>query len=452
MTATTSFQILAFILLVIFLAYVVMIMVPFVRLRPMQDGDAGAFEWHVFVPCRDEAVVIGDTLDHLRGTFPQAHVWAIDDASDDETAAIVKAKMAGDAMVHLVSRVRPEARQGKGAALNAAYKALCGWLPATTDHAGVIVVVVDADGRLSDNALAQAAGPKAFVDDQVGAAQVSVWMSNRDDPAPVPGNVSKFKQWWGRYLIRMQDIEFRTTITAMQSLRSRTLTVGLGGNGQFARLSALDRIAEEAETPWHSALLEDYELGLNVMLVGYISVFLHSAHVEQEGLPTTGRLLTQRTRWCQGGMQCASYLPQIFTSEYIPNVGALEASYFLLMPFTELLGLIVWPTVFITMIAAGSLWAGGLPAWFMASWWLIPLIILTGVVPFAIWPVLYRKRAARHVSWAAVAGWALGYWIYTYQSYVCVVRALYRLVTGRSGWAKTRRNQEADRQLVAREV
>jgi glycosyltransferase involved in cell wall biosynthesis len=39
------------------------------------------------VPCRDEEAVIGDTVGYLRAAFPSAHVWVIDDDSDDGTVA-----------------------------------------------------------------------------------------------------------------------------------------------------------------------------------------------------------------------------------------------------------------------------------------------------------------------------------------------------------------------------
>lgn len=451
MTASESTQALAFVFLVIFLAYVLMIMIPFLRRKPDPEGDPESFSWHVFVPCRDEEAVIGQTVGRLRGQFPNAHVWVIDDDSDDATASIVDGLVAGDRLLHLVRRARPDARQGKGAALNAAYRALGAWLPREADRDRTIVVVVDADGRLASNALRQASGPLAFGDPATGAAQAAVWMSNRDADQPAKGG--KARQWWGRYLVRMQDIEFRTTIAAMQCLRGRTLSVGLGGNGQFTRFNVLERIAASAGAPWHGSLLEDYELGIHVMLAGYHNVYMHDTHVEQEGLPSLRRLLTQRTRWCQGGMQCARYLPGIFGSQYITNSGALEAGYFLIMPYVQLIGTVLWPTVFITMIAEGALSADGLAAWLAASWWLVPLIVLTGILPFAIWPLLYRRAgAAPGRSIGTALAWGFGYWLYMYQSYVCVLRAFARLITGRNGWAKTRRNDESDGQLLAREA
>ena len=63
-------------------------------------------------------------------------------------------------------------------------------------------------------------------------------------------------------------------------------------------------------------LLEDYELGLHVLLAGYRNRYLHDAHVAQEALPGARRLLTQRTRWVQGNLQCLRYLPAILRRRY----------------------------------------------------------------------------------------------------------------------------------------
>lgn len=41
-------------------------------------------------------------------------------------------------------------------------------------------------------------------------------------------------------------------------------TAGLGGNGQFNRLSALDEIADH-DGPWHDRLTEDQDLGLRLI-------------------------------------------------------------------------------------------------------------------------------------------------------------------------------------------
>ncbi|MDP5227708.1 MULTISPECIES: glycosyltransferase [Arthrobacter] len=453
MSVFESAQALAFVLLVLFLSYVALILVPFLRRTKEESGDPSAFEWHVFVPCRDEETVIGDTLARLRRTFPQAHVWVVDDDSDDGTAAVVESAMHDDGMIHLVRRVRPHARTGKGDALNAAYRRLGAWLPADTDRSKVIVMVVDADGRMEENALRQASGPGVFGDPLVGAAQSAVWMSNVDEPRGEEKGWGRLKAGFSRYLILMQDIEFRTTIAAMQSLRRHTLTVGLGGNGQFSRLSTLDAVAASAGQPWHGALLEDYELAIHIMLEGYRTVYMHDTHVSQEALPGVRRLLTQRTRWCHGGMQCSVYLKKIFDSPNFSNLGAIEASYFLIQPFIQMAGLILWPTLFIVMIAQGVLNYGSLLSWFSAAWFVLPLIVLTGILPFALWGVVYHRQVTPGRNRLLGLWWGLGYWLYMYQTYVCVVRAAYRLITGKTGWAKTRRNAETTGdKLLAKEA
>ena len=440
MNAVDALYALSFVFLVVFLAYVTLIAVPFLRRRSAPEGSAEDFQWHVFIPCRDEDAVIGATLAALRADFPGMHVWVVDDASDDDTAQTVAQAAATDPCIHLVSRRLPSARTGKGDALNAAYQALTRWLPPDADRASTIVVVIDADGRLAENALRQVAGPTAFADPRTGAVQVAVRMSNRDQRRPVAGG-RRVAQWWGRYLVRMQDIEFCTTIAAMQCLRLHTLSVGLGGNGQFTRLSALDAAAAAEGQPWGSALLEDYELGLRVILAGYLNVYAHDTHVDQEALPSARRLLAQRTRWCQGGMQCARYLPKIYAAGTFTNAGAVEAAYFLMMPFLQLVGVVLWPSVFIAMLTQGAMSPGGLLVWAQQAAWIVPLCFLTGIFPFLMWPLVYCRRDERH-SLARAVGWGFGYWLYMYQSYICVVRAFARLVTRRSGWVKTRRNAE----------
>jgi hypothetical protein len=239
----------------------------------------------------------------------------------------------------------------------------------------------------------------------------------------------------------MQDVEFRTAIAAMQSLRVRTRSVGLGGNGQFTRLSVLDEISRSAGSPWHGALLEDYELGVHVMLAGYENRYVDSTYVSQEGITDFRRLITQRTRWSQGNIQCIKYLPQIIRSPHFSSAAVLEAGYYLLLPFIQVLGLFVWPLVFIRY-GSGLPTSGGVLDWLAASWWLLALVVVFGVVPFAMWGPIYRIKCEPQVArWRSVL-WGLGMCLYVYYLYLSVSRAFARLALRRSGWAKTRRNGE----------
>jgi 1,2-diacylglycerol 3-beta-glucosyltransferase len=439
----TLFAAISTVLVVSFCAYVLSILVPFLRHRPLPPGDDAAFEWHFFIPCRDEEAVVGTTIRRARETFPDVHVWIIDDDSDDATARIVQDAAVADPFVHLVQRRRPNARTGKGDALNSAYAQLDDWLPADTDRANVIVCVIDADGEMADNALTAVATPTVFGDPKVGAAQITVWMKNRNDRNPLPG-----KTWLrnvvARALIRMQDMEFRTMIAGMQALRERTGTVGLGGNGQFTRLSVLDAIKDSYGEPWHGSLLEDYELGVHVLLAGYENRHVHETYVAQEALTSITRFATQRTRWSQGNIQCASYIKKIVTSPNFETAGVLESCYYLILPFIQLVGFATW----IVLLGSGVFGLVTNPGAldfsnpFASIWAPILMFAVFGIGPFALWGPVYTSRCETDKSWLKGLLYGLTMWLYVFYTYVSLSRAFTRVVLRRNGWAKTRRNAE----------
>lgn len=428
-------------MVVLFLAYLATILVPYATRKQEPAGDPSGYEWHFFVPCRDEGTVIGRTLSRLRETFPEGHIWVIDDDSDDHTAEVVTEAIGRYDRIHLVQRRRPHARKGKGDALNSAYTALDGFLPAETDRSQVIVCIVDADAELAANALEQVTGPCGFGNPRVGAAQIAVFMANRGERG-MRTDRGRLGNLFARYLVRMQDIEFRTTIAAMQILRARTGSVGMGGNGQFTRMSVLDEIGAQYGRPWHDALLEDYELGLRVLLRGHENRYVHDTYVAQEGLISLRRLINQRTRWSQGNMQCSRYIPQILRSSHLSNAGVVEACYFLTLPFIQLTGVVIWPAVFTSiaqkMTAASESGMGGL----LKFWWFFGLVFLLGIAPFGIWGPIYRKKCEPGAPWWKGPVWGIGLWLYVYYMYIAAIRAAARLLLGRTGWVKTQRNAE----------
>lgn len=434
-------------LVAMFLAYVAFILIPFLRYPKAKTGDPTDFDWHFFIPCRDEAAVIATTIERARGDFPTAHVWVIDDDSEDDTSAIAQRYAAEDPFVHLVQRRHPHARTGKGDALNAAYRDLNVWLPVGADRSRVVVNVVDADGEVAANALDIVSSSDVFGDDSIGAAQISVWMKNRDDRKPFADR-GWFPNAVGRWLLRMQDLEFRTIIAAMQSLRARTGTVGLGGNGQFTRLSVLDRIGERFGEPWHGALLEDYELGVHVLLAGSMIKHVYDTHVSQEALPSMRRLLTQRTRWAQGNIQCVKYLLEIVRSSEFDAAGVLETCYYLVLPFLQLIGIVTMVTMTMLQVFGAVQDPVLFATQLTNSGGNIVLIVLFSVAPFFVWGPVYKRRCEPEASWARSALWGIGVWLYVFYMYPVLIRAFVRILTGRSGWSKTRRNAEA--QVVQR--
>ncbi|MFI9308321.1 glycosyltransferase [Streptomyces triculaminicus] len=432
-----------FFLLLCFLLYWAGARHAYLRRPAVEDGDPHAFDWHFFVPCRDEEAVVGTTVSRLRADHPGAHVWVIDDDSDDRTGAIVAALAEEDRRVHLVRRHRPHARQGKGAALNAAYDELNQFLSKDVDRERAVVCVIDADGQLDPHALARVSGPQGFGDPETGGVQVSVRMRNTDDPRPLPDR-GRIANAFARLLVRMQDMEFSVSNAGMQLLRGRTGSVGLGGNGQFTRLASLDRIAAAERRPWQrGALLEDYELGLHMTLTGDRITHIADTWVSQEGLPHGRRFLTQRTRWAQGNLQCVRYAPRIVSSRHYGGKGVLETLYTFLQPVAHLVTLALCAVMFALLGLTAA--QDGVDAAFggmLELWPLVLALAVVSVTPFVLWGPVYRRDRASDRSLLTALLWGLALWLYAYHLFPASARGFARMLRGRNGWAKTRRNAE----------
>ncbi|MFF4408298.1 glycosyltransferase [Streptomyces sp. NPDC001262] len=432
-----------FFLLLCFLLYWAGARHAYLRRPVAEPGNADAFDWHFFVPCRDEEAVVGTTVGRLRADHPRAHVWVIDDDSEDRTGAIVAELAEEDRRVHLVRRHRPNARQGKGAALNAAYDELNQFLSKHTDRERVVVCVIDADGQLDPDALDIVSGPAGFGDPETGGVQVSVRMRNAGEPRPLPDR-GRVRNAFARLLVRMQDMEFSVSNAGMQLLRGRTGSVGLGGNGQFTRLASLDRIAAAERRPWQrGALLEDYELGLHMILTGDRISHIADTWVSQEGLPHGRRFLTQRTRWAQGNLQCVRYAPRIVSSRHYGGKGVLETLYTFLQPVAHLVTLALCAVMFAFLgLTAAENGPGEAFGGMLALWPLVLALAVVSVMPFVLWGPVYRRDRAPEASFLAALLWGLALWLYAYHLFPASARGFVRMLRGRNGWAKTRRNAE----------
>lgn len=444
-------QALALVMSTVFVTYVFLIIIPFLRHRPAPPGNADEWQWHIMVPCRDEEAVIGETIRYLRDTFPAAHIWVVDDDSDDWTVQIVRhsrrERKQNRTHVHLVRRHRPNARTGKGDALNAGYQAIKSWAGHEAGIDRMIVLVVDADGRPAPNCLEVCAADHMFGDPGVGAVQIDVRMVNRNSPQP---GARGLRRWRGSLLVRMQDLEFRTAIAAIQYSRKFTGTISMGGNGQFTRMSALNSIAGPELRPWGGSLLEDFELGVHLLTAGWRTAFTNDTHVDQEGLYSLRRFLAQRTRWSQGTMQCSRYVPKIWKSRHLSTAGAAEMMYYLAQPWMQLVGTIVYPIPLVILAAQTVHDPQFVWEWFTGGAWIFFVVYGTiGLVPFLVWGPIYWKHCEAEGSIFRGLGWGLAYAAFIYTFYITAWRALVRLIRGRNGWAKTRRNTHVIRTETA---
>lgn len=368
------------------------------------------------VPCLDEELVIEATLASLTGIAGTAagrpRVIVIDDDSADSTASIASAWSGRG--VELVRRHSPDARRGKGAALNAGLAYLRRSL-----HQGeeMVVAVVDADGRLGSEAIEVVEA--ALADPRVGAVQLPVRVVNRKG-----------------LLCRFQDLEFVGFSYVFQAARHHAGTVGLGGNGQFARLSALDTLGP---SPWSDCLAEDLELGLRLVIAGWRVAFGAGAVVSQQGVVAPRALLRQRARWIRGHFQCWSRVPTLLRAGLPPRVVADSLVYLagplLLMAISASLA---WAAI------DGLLLVTGMGATTSPTWPLGALVVIAdgaALIPLLLFAVVYKRRAGDVGAYGAAA-LAAGLVLYNLVWYAATWQALSATALRRSGWAKTARIPE----------
>lgn len=388
-------------------------------------GKESPYELYVLVPCLNEAAVVGATVTRLLED-PGCQVVVVDDGSTDDTgptAARAAADLGRQHRLTVLTRTPPDARRGKGAALNAALRHVVDETRRRgLDPAQVVVVVMDADGRLSDGGLR--APLSEFDDPRVGAVQLAVRIRNRR-----------------KLIARFQDVEFWSISALSQFARVLSGTVSLGGNGQFTRLSALLSLPGD---PWTDSLTEDLELGLRLVEQGWRTTLAAGAYVDQQGVESYSRLLRQRTRWYQGTMTSIRRLPALWRSPRVGQVALLEVTAYLMVPWVVVLPwslLQQWILYRVVFGGGQGIFATGLgsvPATvvYAAVWYILSFLpnILVGL--------LYSRRT-KAVS--LLHAFALGHLmlLWNYIGYAATWLGLVRMLRGRNTWDKTARTSES---------
>lgn len=386
-----------------------------------QDGPSHRFVF--LVPALNEQRVIAETVKGLLSHDANVMVYVIDDASTDSTAKIIKGLK--DKRVRLVQRQLPNAQIGKGAALNEGFRRILADLDRQgADAEDVLIGVMDADGRLSEDALPAVSA--MFADSDVGGVQLGVRIRNRQS-----------------FIGRLQDFEFWAVTPLAQLGRNRTGSVSLGGNGQFTRLSALLALGED---PWRErSLTEDLDLSISLAVMGWKLASPPSVFVSQQGVEKIRPLLRQRTRWFQGHITASRRTTELWRSPRVRNGALIETSFYLLspillvIPWSLLFPFALWNTA-MEMLAVdpapvfGSEILGRAVA--TAPWYFVSFgpTLFTG---FVYW------RRAQDVS-LGQAMW-LAHVIalpFAFVPFTAVWRAAIRQSRSEVGWVKTERSVE----------
>ena len=385
------------------------------RWNPRPPGDESKYLWVFLVPALNEGVTIADSVARLRAvTATNKVVLVINDGSDDNTGEVLESIAGPDLSV--LTRVPPEARVGKAAALNSAYAHIRSsvlnspgyshWHP---DH--VIVTIIDADGRLAADAPQWVS--RHFDDPRVGGVQVNVHVYNQTS-----------------YLTRQQGMEFTVFGGLFQLGRSTWGTAFMGGNGQFNRLSALESVAS-TEGPWSHYLTEDQELGLRLLERGWRGEHSPYTQVDQQGLNKLRPLWRQRTRWFQGNLQVLGSIRRL-NSPHLVGVRRLDASVTVVMP---VLMMAVGFALIGTILAALILRVPYLP-------WTHPLLmaffIQLSLGPVFLGVIVTARGHGLAGIWLVLRR-AVPYLAYTWIMWPVVFMGLWRQLRGEGSWAKTAR-------------
>jgi 1,2-diacylglycerol 3-beta-glucosyltransferase len=391
--------------------------------REMKDTGYRPFVF-IIVPAHNEEAVISHTIESLlRQEYENLAIMVMNDGSKDRTSEIAHSYAESNAQVVVVDRGPDVAGKGKGAVLNHAFEIICGLVekgdPLLRGRGAddIIIGVTDADGQLEGHTLFSI-GPY-FADPHVGGLQIGVRIANAST----------------NILTRMQDVEFVGFSAFVQEARDAFGSVGLGGNGQFTRLSALVSLGG---APWTDCLTEDLDLGLSLVQLGWRVRFCPDAYVAQQAVTGLPALFRQRTRWVQGHYQCWRHLPQLMRSRNVPLGTRVDLALYLVL------------VVFVVLVSVGMLFSilsnlgivlvtstafVFVPAGFLRN----ALMLTLSFGPLLIFLLTYQFRTAVPLPARWLPAYAVIFAFYTYAWMVATLWAWSRIATGRGAWAKTAR-------------
>lgn len=412
------------------LYYLVMFVWSFKKVEA-PEPDLQSLGFVILVPALNEEAVIDDTCKQMKQLQGNVHVIVIDDGSDDLTPDIVR-KHEGT-RIHLFQRKPPEARQGKGMALNAAYqfaqKHFRDWFGEYSDMQ-IVIGVTDADVFIAQQVIDEVAATFQSSTD-VGAVQ-----------APVSIRGANENLW-----LLMQDIEFQAFFHFVQKARHWISSVAMGGNGQFTRFSAMKQLGDR---PWSRALTEDIDLGMALTGAGQRICFTGKTPVMQHGLTSLRRLLKQRSRWVQGHYQVWRRIVPLWRS-HSRIVTKLDSTLYLAMIVLPLFLAADYIFGILSMVGVVHPYSNFMNALGRFPYWVSPVVQL--ILAFSIQLIFlpsYSRVSRIRIPLYAWPGLMFTFAIYTAFLWICAsMIAFYRMIRGQWGWIKTERESVSAKMNVS---
>ncbi len=377
------------------------------------------YHMYVMIPCLNEEIVIENTISSiLTSDYENLSVYAIDDASDDRTAEIISSFT--DPRVSLISRVKPNAQEGKGEALNYVFEMIKEDVnQKQIPYEDVLIAIIDAD---------------TFVYPDYFHKINYVFNTNLD----VTGLQSKVRVL-SKTNDRSQDLEFTEIINATQALRMITNTVAFGGNGQFCKLSTLDSLNEK---PWSNSLVEDFDLSTRLFLaegVNSVNIQYSDIFIEQTGIDKDLKaLVKQRVRWAQGNVQSSKYITDIIMSKKLENRQKFELLMTLIKPWLMAIEYVI--VVYTVVAIIDSILLFGLTNEIKNIVVLFALMTLYILSINLIWSILYNRSKPNSKMKVKTI---INDWFYLTLFLLSLTQiypqSLIRYFKAENGWDKTKR-------------
>lgn len=341
---------------------------PFVVLMPAHDEERGL------------APVIAAVLEQLR---PCDELLVIADNCTDRTAAI------GRSMGATVVEREDRDRRGKGHALEFGREFLAS-TPSLSEAR--VIIVLDADCMAERGSLPMLAAQAA-----AGAVVQGAYLMEPPPQADAVVRVSCFA-FLVKNLVRQRGLDRISGLALLQ------------GSGMAFPRAVFD------DAGWASAsLVEDLDMGLQLLLAGHRTTFLPAARFSSAASSRQGTV-GQRKRWEHGAMQTAlRFAPRLLAAAIRQRrCGLVAVALDLLVPPTALLVLLLAAAIcmlaMLTGLSAPLVFLLGAAAVLalalLAAWWrharaMVPLASLLRVPGYLLWkmPLLAQFVTRRERAW-----------------------------------------------------